>query len=65
MHTDGYNLFVFKNHHTNKYLIQCFFNLQEKYERGQKDFNREKYLELRKFVADKLKSEGYMLGDLL
>lgn len=31
----------FIRHHTNRYLLQCFYNLQEKYDRGQKDFSRE------------------------
>lgn len=34
---------VFINHHTDRYLIQCFYNLQEKYDRGQKDFDNDKY----------------------
>ena len=28
----------FKRHHTDRYLKQCLYNLQEKYDRGQKDF---------------------------
>ena len=36
----------FPRHHTDRYLMQCFFNLQEKYDRGQKDFTREQYFNL-------------------
>lgn len=37
----------FKYHHTERYLIQCFYNLQEKYDRGQADFDKEKYTKLK------------------
>lgn len=40
----------FKNHHTDRYLLQCFFNLQEKYDRGQKDFSKELYKNLENFI---------------
>lgn len=33
----------FKDHHNDRYLRQCFYNLQEKYDRGQKDFSKEQY----------------------
>ena len=33
----------FVRHHNERYLIQCFYNLQEKYDRGQKDFSKEQY----------------------
>ena len=42
----------FEKHHTNRYLIQCFFNLQEKYERGQKDFSLDVYTKLKKFIEE-------------
>lgn len=45
----------FKNHHTDRYLLQCFFNLQEKYDRGQKDFSAIEYQELLRFVSGKLR----------
>ena len=41
--------------HDDRYLRQCFYNLQEKYDRGQKGFTRRIYLKLWKFVNDKLK----------
>jgi len=40
----------FPNHHTNRYLLQCFYNLQEKYDRGQKDFSYEVYNKMRTFM---------------
>lgn len=44
----------FENHHTNQYLLQCFMNLDEKFERNQKDFDRTTYLKLWNFVNDEL-----------
>lgn len=43
----------FKKHHTDRYLIQCFYNLQEKYDRGQKDFSLARYAALEEFVLGK------------
>ena len=37
----------FEKHHNNRYLLQCFFNLQEKYDRGQKDFSEKEYNDLK------------------
>ena len=48
---DHNNLFEpFPKHHTNRYLLQCFYNLQEKYDRGQKDFRYGVYLDLEDFI---------------
>ena len=44
-----YNI-IFKNHHTYRYLRQCYYNLQEKYDRGQKDFNEECWNKLNEFM---------------
>ena len=41
----------FPKHHTDRYLLQCFYNLQEKYDRGQKDFSKEQYDRLLAFVS--------------
>lgn len=41
---------IFKNHHTERYLTQCFYNLQEKFDRGQSDFTKEIYDRLLDFV---------------
>lgn len=40
--------------HDNRYLIQCFYNLQEKYDRGQKDFSKERYEAMERFVKQTL-----------
>ena len=45
---------IFPNHHTDRYLQQCFYNLQEKYDRGQKDFSEEQYNQLEEFVIKEL-----------
>lgn len=44
----------FPNHHTNRYLWQCFANLQEKYDRGQRDFDKNRYLKLEEFVKNEI-----------
>lgn len=40
----------FPNHHNKRYLKQCFYNLQEKCDRGQKDFSDKQYRDLLEFV---------------
>ena len=40
--------------HDDRYLRQCFYNLQEKYDRGQKGFTKETYIALAEFVKSKL-----------
>ena len=45
----------FKYHHNDRYLIQCFYNLQEKYDRGQKDFDKREYQMLEEFVEGELR----------
>lgn len=44
----------FLRHHTDTYLLQNFMNLEEKYMRSQKDFDRETYLNLWNFVNKEL-----------
>ena len=44
----------FKNHHTDRYLLKCFYNLQEKYDRGQKDFDYNTYWKLERFINSQL-----------
>ena len=44
--------------HNERYLRQCFYNLQEKFERGQKDFTCEQYTALVDFCFKK-KNIGY------
>lgn len=41
----------FPQHHNFRYLQQCFFNLEEKFDRGQKDFSREQYDELQELYS--------------
>lgn len=36
--------------HNNRYLLQNFYNLQEKYDRGQRGFHDEEYRRLEEFV---------------
>lgn len=43
-------MYPFENHHNNRYLLQCFYNLQEKYDRGQKDFSKERFDKLVDYV---------------
>lgn len=40
----------FQNHHNLRYLAQNFYNLAEKYDRGQKDFSIKRYETLEHFV---------------
>ena len=40
----------FPKHHNNRYLLQNFYNLQEKYDRGQKGFGYEVYNKMRTFM---------------
>lgn len=45
----------FPYHHNDRYLVQNFFNLEEKFDRGQKDFSEEEYRKLCQLVDGKLK----------
>lgn len=44
----------FVYHHNIRYLTQCFYNLQEKYDRGQKDFTDDIYTKLSYFYFQKM-----------
>ena len=48
---DRFTTGFFPNNHTDRYLLQCFYNLQEKYDRGQKDFTQEVYYKLSKQIS--------------
>lgn len=48
------NVNPFKHHHNNEYLQICFYNLKEKFIRGQKDYGEEIYNHLYKYVNEKL-----------
>ena len=43
----------FHKHHNDRYLLQCFYNIQEKFDRGQKDFDLQTYLKLEKFIRER------------
>lgn len=43
----------FPDHHTTRYMIQNFFNLEEKFDRGQKDFYVAKYMYLYRYVNER------------
>lgn len=47
----------FKNHHNYRYLKQCFYNLQEKYDRGQKDFSEKDYKRIESRVKQWLEKD--------
>lgn len=47
----------FPNHHNLRYLFQCFYNLQEKYDRGQKDFSDLDYEKLYNFVKEEIRGK--------
>lgn len=40
----------FYKHQDNRYLVECYFNLEEKQRRGQKDYDIKTFLELYTFV---------------
>jgi len=46
----------FKNHHDNEYLQICYYNLKEKFIRGQKDFEEDMYNNLCRYVNNILKN---------
>lgn len=48
----------FKDIHNNKYLLQCFMNLSEKYDRGQENFSRLRYETMQSFVFKKLLTDA-------
>lgn len=45
---------LFCLNHDLQYLRQCFYNLQEKYDRGQKDFDKKTYIKLKDFCEKEL-----------
>lgn len=40
--------------HNDRYLLQCYYNLQEKYDRGQAEFTKEQFDKLTIFVQKEL-----------
>ena len=49
-----YSLGLNYDEHDNEYLKICYFNLYEKYLRGQKDFSKEQFDRLKEFVEKEL-----------
>ena len=51
MHDDiiGYDD-IFIKHHNKDYLMMCYYNLKEKYIRGQKDFTFEQFAKIHEFI---------------
>ena len=49
----------FKEYHNDRYLIQCYWNLAEKFDRGQQDFSQKQYEKLKKFVKEKINGTSY------
>lgn len=43
---------IFNKHHNKSYLQICYFNLKEKYIRGQKDFSEQKFFYLRNYYKN-------------
>lgn len=54
---------LFKNHHTPSYILQCFFNLQEKFNLGAPDLNNDIMEKLTIFVTSKF--ENVSLYDVI
>ena len=50
-----YNPKPFEKHHNARYLLECFWNLAEKYDRQQKDFSDVRYKKLENFVFGDIK----------
>lgn len=44
----------FFKEHDDGYLIECFFNLAEKYQRGQKDFDQNRFRKLCDFMTEQI-----------
>ena len=47
----------FKYHHTDNYLIQCYYNLEEKYIRKQKDFDSNRLFDMATFIEKEIGKE--------
>lgn len=51
---DDESLGVFGKHHDRQYLEECFFNLREKYRRGQSDFSRIQFIYLMSILDNEI-----------
>ena len=56
LHVDSLGIERFTEHNLT-YLTICYYNLQEKYIRGQKDFSYEQMKDLTKFYKEQMKHE--------
>ena len=54
-----YSSAPFSAHHNNRYLLQCFYNLQEKFDRNQKDFDVIDYFRLCDFMTNYFKETRF------
>lgn len=50
-------LICFNRHHNNEYLTICYWNLREKYLRGQKDFSADLWQKIEEFYKKEIKGE--------
>lgn len=50
---------IFTNHHDNEYLEICYFNLKEKFIRGQKDFSKEQFTLLHQYYELKVRKRSH------
>ena len=51
------NLAPFHKHHNTRYLVQCFYNLEEKYDRGQADITKENMLAILQIVKEEIRKD--------
>ena len=54
--TNNFGDGLFPKEHTNLYLLQCYFTLQEKYNRGAEDLTDEIMNKIKEFVANRFKN---------
>lgn len=50
-------LICFNHHHNNEYLTICYWNLREKYLRGQKDFSADLWQKIQEFYKKEIKGD--------
>lgn len=61
----GTDINPFPKHHDLRYLSQCFYNLDEKYSRGQKDFDEETYQNIfAVYAAEKIRCKQKLKEEL-
>jgi len=55
-HLDTLDFKPYVDYHNDRYLLQNFFNLQEKYDRHQSDFYYDVYNRLLEFIRERFKN---------